>query len=216
MADALNSYIAAMAQLQDSTLSPHEQLSKAASLPDEYLMNYPILSHGQAIMAARWQLHNPQLFNRQLRQRTPHIARRPLLPRKSLNSWMAFRCKFPNSLFCMELITGQPFISNFSLICSRKKHPHISQHCGSAIRSKQSGPSSLLHTRRSVMRLASHGRHSTTTWISSVPRWASSPFIRILACSIGLARIRHKDLFYSFRHPHPIFNHSLHTLSPQT
>ncbi|KAJ5040429.1 uncharacterized protein L3040_006085 [Drepanopeziza brunnea f. sp. 'multigermtubi'] len=91
MADALNAYIAAMAPLQQTNLLPHERLSNSANLPDEYLLNHPITSHRQAITAARWQQHNPQLFYQQLRLRTPHMARRPVLPKKSLNSWMAFR-----------------------------------------------------------------------------------------------------------------------------
>ncbi|KAG4435445.1 hypothetical protein IFR05_009066, partial [Cadophora sp. M221] len=76
-ASALNTYIAGMSSPAKKALPPHEQLANSASLPDEYLMNYPIRNEHQAATAVRWQQQNPQLFEQQLRLRTRRMAQRP-------------------------------------------------------------------------------------------------------------------------------------------
>ncbi|CZT51034.1 uncharacterized protein RSE6_12117 [Rhynchosporium secalis] len=127
-AAALNTYITAMTSAEKKALPPHEQLANSASMPDEYLMNYPMLSHRQAATAIRWQQQNPQLFFQQLRLRAPHIAQKPVLPKKSLNSWMAFRSFYLRifshlqqkeaSIYLTTLWKGDPFKAKWTIIAA--------------------------------------------------------------------------------------------------
>nr|CAA06844.1 alpha-1 domain protein [Pyrenopeziza brassicae] len=127
-ASALNTYVTAMTSPEKKALPPHKQLADSASLPDEYLMNYPILNQRQAAIAIRWQQQTPQLFYQQLRHHTTHIARRPVLPKKSLNSWMAFRSFYQNlfphlqqkeaSIYLTALWKRDPFKAKWTIIAA--------------------------------------------------------------------------------------------------
>ncbi|KAH6714457.1 alpha box protein [Leptodontidium sp. MPI-SDFR-AT-0119] len=82
-------------------------------------MNYPLRSQEHAATAIRWQQQHPQLFYQQLRLRTHHIARRPVLPKKSLNSWMAFRCR--------SLSPTASAVANLRIAFYQSLFPHLQQ-----------------------------------------------------------------------------------------
>jgi hypothetical protein len=90
MASTLNGHLATLTGVQLTSLSPSSKLSHSASLANEMLLLAAPRARRSIQMIAHVQQGHPGLAQAIVR-RHPNSTRRPVLVKRSVNSWMAFR-----------------------------------------------------------------------------------------------------------------------------
>ncbi|KAH6677649.1 alpha-1 domain protein [Halenospora varia] len=72
-------------------VSPHQLLDGSAALSNEWLMHNIPRSQSQMNAVAGLQQNNPQFLHQQMLLHNPYMAKPQTLPKRGVNSWMAFR-----------------------------------------------------------------------------------------------------------------------------
>jgi hypothetical protein len=102
--------------------APHALLDKSSHLVSEPLLEMAAphdIDHRNTIV--KLQRRNPRLLHRHLVAANPYIAKRPALPKRGVNSFMAFRGRFEQWLiFFLVLISCSILLSDVHQISTEK------------------------------------------------------------------------------------------------